>query len=115
VPGWHELTLAGRAGGAQCAPSGILGHVFAFSLPFHILSRYPAGMPASESNHVQVVRCKGIGCGRNVPTPVEVRVRTGSITVLCHVCLERRSYIVSTEVFTGSPSWEVARALQGRR
>jgi hypothetical protein len=56
-------------------------------------------MPAPERNHVQVVRCKGIGCSRNVPTPVEVRVRTGSITVLCPVCLERRSYIVSTEVF----------------
>ena len=33
-------------------------------------------MPAPERNHVQVVRCKGIGCGRNVPTPVEVQVRT---------------------------------------
>ena len=48
--------------------------IFAFSLPLHTLSRYPAGMPAPERNHVQVVRCKGIGCGRNVPTPVEVRV-----------------------------------------
>jgi hypothetical protein len=89
--------------------------IFAFSLPFHTLLRYPPGMPAPERNHVQVVRCKGVGCGRNVPTPVEVRVRTGSITVLCPVCLERRSYIVSTEVFMGSPSWEVALALQGRR
>jgi hypothetical protein len=35
--------------------------------------------------------------------------------VLCPVCLERRSYIVSTEVFMGSPSWEVMRVLQGRR
>jgi hypothetical protein len=61
------------------------------------------------------VRCKGIGCGRNVPTPVEIRVQTGSIVVLCPVCLERRSYIVSTEVFMGSPSWEVMRVLQGRR
>ena len=89
--------------------------IFAFPLPFHILSRYRAGMPAPERNHVQVVRCKGIGCGRNVPTPVEIRVRTGSITVLCPVCLERRSYIVSTEVFMGSPSWEVMRVLQGRK
>jgi hypothetical protein len=56
--------------------------VFAFSLPPHALLRYPPGMPAPEHNHVQVVRCKGVGCGRNVPTPVEVRVRTGSITVL---------------------------------
>ena len=89
--------------------------IFAFSLPFRPLSRYPAGMPAPERNHVQVVRCKGIGCGRNVLTPVEIRVRTGSITVLCPVCLERRSYIVSTEVFMGSPSWEVMRVLQGRK
>ena len=89
--------------------------IFAFPLPFHILSRYRAGMPAPERNHVQVVRCKGIGCGRNVPTPVEIRVRTGSINVLCPVCLERRSYIVSTEVFMGSPSWEVMRVLQGRK
>jgi hypothetical protein len=87
--------------------------IFVFSLPFHIPSRSAAGMPAPERNHVQVVRCKGIGCGPNVPTPVEVRVRTGSIAVLCPVCLERRSYIVSTEVFMGSPSWEVVRALQG--
>jgi hypothetical protein len=78
--------------------------IFAFFLPFHTLSGYPAGMPAPERNHVQVVRCKGIGCGRNVPTPVEIRVRTGSVTVLCPVCLERGSYIVSTEVFMGSPS-----------
>jgi hypothetical protein len=63
-----------------------------------------------ERNHVQVVRCKGVGCGRNVPTPVEVRVRTGSITVLCPVCLEQRSYIVSTEMFLGSRSWEVMRS-----
>jgi hypothetical protein len=60
------------------------------------LAANPAGMPAPERNHVQVVRCKGIGCGRNLPTPVEVRVRTGSITVLCPICLERRSYIVSS-------------------
>lgn len=89
--------------------------VFAFSLPFHTLSRYPARYASPERNHVQVVRCKGIGCGRNVPTPVEIRVRTGSITVLCPVCLERRSYIVSTEVFMGSPSWDVMRTLQGRK
>jgi hypothetical protein len=89
--------------------------IFAFCLPFHILSRYPAGMPAPERNRVQVVRCKGIGCGRNVPTGVEIRVQSGSITVLCPVCLERRSYIVSTEVFIGSPSGDVMRALQGPR
>jgi hypothetical protein len=104
-------------------PFGTLPQFSVQSLPspspflclFHIQSRYPAGMPAPERKHVQVVRCKGIGCGRNVPTPVEVRVRTGSIAVHCPVCLERRSYIVSTEVFMGSPSWEVVRALQGRR
>jgi hypothetical protein len=35
--------------------------------------------------------------------------------VLCPICLERRSYVVSTEVLMGSPSWEVTRALQGQR
>ena len=39
----------------------------------------------------------------------------GSITVACPVCMERRSDIVSTEVFLGQPSWEVMRVLQGRR
>jgi hypothetical protein len=29
--------------------------------------------------------------------------------------MERRSYIVSTEVFLGQPNWEVMRTLQGRR
>jgi hypothetical protein len=29
--------------------------------------------------------------------------------------MERRSYIVSTEVFLGQPSWEVMRVLEGRR
>jgi hypothetical protein len=95
---------------ASCPPLHLL-LFFAFPHPVAL----PAGMPAPERNHVQVVRCKGIGCGRNVPTPVEVRVHTGSIAVLCPVCLERRSYIVSTEVFMGSPSWEVMRVLQGRR
>jgi hypothetical protein len=96
---------------ASCLQNRHIRLFFAFPHPI----AHAAGMPAPERNHVQVVRCKGIGCGRNVPTPVEVRVRTGSIAVLCPVCLERRSYIVSTEVFMGSPSWEVTRALQGRR
>jgi hypothetical protein len=83
--------------------SSLLPSPSPFLCLFHIQSRYPAGMPAPGRNHVQVVRCKGIGCGRNVPTPVEVPAltgsievpaRTGSITVLCPVCLERRSYIV---------------------
>ena len=39
----------------------------------------------------------------------------GSITVACPICMERRSYIVSTEVFLGQPPWEVMRVLQGRR
>jgi hypothetical protein len=86
---------------------------FAFFSPFHMLPRYPAGMPAPTRNSVQVVQCKG--CRRNVPTPVEVRVLVGSIAVLCPMCLERRSYIVSTEVFLGQPSWEVMRSLQGRK
>ena len=68
-------------------------------------------MPAPERNHVQVVRCKG--CKRCVPICVEAS--TNSLTVRCPVCMERRSYIVSTEVFMGLPSWEVGRALQRRR
>jgi hypothetical protein len=39
----------------------------------------------------------------------------GTVTVSCPVCMERRSYIVSTEVFLGQPFWEVTRVLQGRR
>jgi hypothetical protein len=84
---------------------------FAFCLPFHALSRYPAGMPAPERNHIQVVRCKG--CKRCIPISVETV--SGSVTVACPVCMDRRSYIVSTEVFLGQPSWEVMRVLQGRR
>ena len=70
-----------------------------------------ADMPAPERNHVQVVRCKC--CKRCIPISVEAMI--GSVTVLCPVCMERRSYIVSTEVFLGQPSWEVTRNLQGRR
>jgi hypothetical protein len=40
--------------------------VFAFSLPFHILPRYAAGMPAPERKKVSVVQCKG--CSRIVPS-----------------------------------------------
>jgi hypothetical protein len=29
--------------------------------------------------------------------------------------MERRSYIVCTEVFLGSPSWEVMQTLQAKR
>jgi hypothetical protein len=68
-------------------------------------------MPAPERNHVQVVRCKG----RKRCIPISVEVTIGSVTVACPICLERRSYIVSTEVFLGQPSWEVMRVLQGRR
>jgi hypothetical protein len=68
-------------------------------------------MPAPARNHVQVVRCKE--CKRCVPIAVEAVV--GSVTVACPICMERRSYIVSTEVFIGQPSWEVMRVLQGRR
>jgi hypothetical protein len=68
-------------------------------------------MPAPERNRVQVVRCKG--CKRCIPISVEVTI--ASVTVSCPVCMERRSYIVSTEVFLGQPSWEVMRVLQGRR
>jgi hypothetical protein len=63
----------------------------------------PAGMPALARNCVQVVQCKGYR--RNVPTLVEVGIRVGLIAVHCPVCLERRWYIVSTEVFLGQPSW----------
>jgi hypothetical protein len=59
------------------------------------------------------VQCKGYS--RIVPAPVEVRVLVGSIVVACPVCMERRSYIVSTEVFLGQPSREIMRVLQGRR
>lgn len=85
--------------------------VFAFCLPFHSPQRYPVGMPAPERNRVQVVRCKG--CKRCIPIAVDAPV--GSVTVRCPVCLERRSYIASTEVFLGQPSWDVTRSLQSRQ
>jgi hypothetical protein len=68
-------------------------------------------MPAPERNRVQVVRCKG--CKRCVPISDEAVI--SSITVACPFCMERRSYIVSTEVFLGQPSWEVMRVPPGRR
>jgi hypothetical protein len=68
-------------------------------------------MPAPQRNHVQVVRCNG--CKRCIPISVEAV--TGSVTVSCPMRMERRSYIVSAEVFLGQPSWEVMRVLQGRR
>jgi hypothetical protein len=68
-------------------------------------------MPAPERNQVQVVRCKG--CKRCVP--ISVSDPGGSITVRCPICMERRSYIVCTEVFLGQPSWEIMRTLQRRR
>lgn len=67
-------------------------------------------MPAPERNRSQVVRCKG--CKRCIPISVEAA--TGSVSVRCPVCLERRSYIVATEVFLGQPSWEIMRTLQAR-
>jgi hypothetical protein len=47
--------------------------------------------------------------------PISDDVPMGSVTVRCPICMERRSYIVSTEVFFGQPSWEVMRVLHGRR
>ena len=67
-------------------------------------------MPAPDRNRVRVARCKG--CKRCIPVSVEVTI--GSVTVACPVCLAGRSYIVSTEVFLGQPSWEVMRVLQRR-
>lgn len=68
-------------------------------------------MPGPPRSQVQVVRCKG--CKRCVP--VFVDTPSCSIVVRCPVCLERRSYIASTEVFLGLPSWEVMRTLQGQK
>jgi hypothetical protein len=50
-------------------------------------------MSAPERNQVQVVRCKG--CKRSVP--ISVDAPSGSVTVRCPICMERRSYIVCTE------------------
>jgi hypothetical protein len=60
-------------------------------------------MPAPDRNRVQVVRCKG--CKRCIPISVEVTI--GSVAVACPVCLARRSYIVSTEVFLGRQAWNL--------
>lgn len=46
--------------------------------------------------------------------PISVEAVISSITVRCPVCMERRSYVVCSEVFLGQPSWEVMRVLQGR-
>ena len=56
-------------------------------------------MPAPQRNHVQIVRCKG--CKRCVPISVEAV--TGSITVACPMCMERRSYIVRWKSSWASP------------
>jgi hypothetical protein len=84
--------------------------VFAFCLPFHRLSRYPADMSAPERKKISVIQCKG--CSRIVPCAAESPVN--SVVVRCPICLERRAYIVATEVFQGQPNWEVMRTLQGR-
>jgi mRNA-degrading endonuclease toxin of MazEF toxin-antitoxin module len=67
-------------------------------------------MPAPDRNHVQVVRCKD----RKRCVPISAEAVIGSTTAICPVCLERRAYIVATEVFQGQPNWEVMRTLQGR-
>jgi hypothetical protein len=88
--------------------------VFAFSLPFHTLLRYPAGMPAPNGIRYRWCAVKeSVAVGMCRP-PSESGL-VGPITALRPVCLERRSYIVSTEIFMGSPSWDVMRAMQGRR
>jgi hypothetical protein len=66
-------------------------------------------MPAPERNHVQVVRCKGCKCC----IPISVEAIIASVTVICPVCMERRSYIVSTEVFLGQPSWKSCECFKG--
>lgn len=66
---------------------------------------------APERNHVQVVRRKGCNWGISI----SVDAPTGSVTVLCPICMERRSYIACTEAFLDSPSWKVMRTLQGKR
>jgi hypothetical protein len=68
-------------------------------------------MPAPERKKVPVVQCKG--CSRIVPCAAQSTVV--SVVVRCPICLERRAYIVATEVFQGQPNWEVMRTLQGQR
>jgi hypothetical protein len=92
---------------SQSRGGGCFRLLFAFPRPTALACRYAN----SGTDHIQVVRCKG--CTRCIPISVEAVI--GSVTVACPVCMERRSYIVSTEVFLGQPSWEVMRVLQGRR
>jgi hypothetical protein len=80
---------------AECPRSRAGGRQSEYCNSFLVLPRYPPGMPVPERNHIQVVRCKGIGCGRNVPTPIEVRVRTGSITVVCRAPARELSQIMT--------------------
>jgi hypothetical protein len=87
------------------------GRVFAFCSPFHIVSGYAAGMPPPERKKVFVIQCKG--CSRIVPCAPESTVT--AVVVRCPICLERRAYIVATEVFQGQPSWAIMRTLQGQR
>jgi hypothetical protein len=82
-----------------------------FIRPSTALPRYPPNMPAPERKKISVIQCRGrtriVSCAAQ-SAPVSVVVR-------CAICLERRAYIVATEVFQGQPSCEVIRTLQGQR
>ena len=72
--------------------------VFAFSLPFHILPRYPAEMPVLIGTRQALVKCKV--CGAQIPSLTK-GVPVLPARVPCGVCGTRQVYRPS-EVFIGS-------------
>ena len=73
--------------------------IFAFSLPFHRLKRYPAGMPVLIRRCQALVKCKS--CGAQTPSLTK-GVPVLPARVPCSVCGTKRVYRPS-EVFIGNP------------
>jgi len=75
-----------------------LRFIFAFCLPFHMLPRYPAGMPVLIRTRQALVKCKV--CGAQTPSLTR-GVPVLPARVPCSVCGARQVYRPS-EVFIGS-------------
>jgi hypothetical protein len=63
--------------------------IFAFSLPFHILPRYPAGMRVLLRQRQALVQCKG--CQASIPSLTRGRPVLPT-AVLCSLCGAKRAY-----------------------
>ena len=89
--------------------------IFAFSVPFTPCDApLPVCQPRTESRTSSALQRNRLRseCANPRRGPGLYRIHCRPLPV----CLERRSYIVSTEVFMGLPSWEVtsARLIQSR-